>query len=1023
MMSAGKHRQRGAALLLTLLLIAFNLVLLMALLLYSSTEQTASRNSVNAEAARIMALNGVELAGALIAQNSTNNAYVSYQNITNISGDRLETKIANTVTSGNQWTRVVTNPTTLHSGFAAPSADTVDLNYATPTDPASGYIAPRTNPSGSNWRNLHTNMFQMKWVDVYKGATNQPTNLVGRFAFWVDDESTKLNVNYAGTHLMYDATTFAKGYHAKIYPLAMRFPPFDRTKTTNKHSEEFTANDWPVFMELGGAAGITRSNAYNILFLRGMPNLWDDKNNFYPHKPFYSVLEARTGASNALTNISQQSQFAFTATMFSREPELSIATGAPRFDVFEFSREWSGKVKTLNEVSAKFIAAITNSYPEFWNKYNLPQFAAAIHATCQEIGSGDAVATNVARFDSPNSPAGQITNYNARPLPLINETVLKLVTYLERQTNNTVVPPTFQTNTIVSVETSCELINLASSSDATGAYTIFDELHMSGSAYETNRDRYRVRVNFEPGISVNGVTTNVLELKPVATKWFSRPPGATDTNGFRFTDQVLTGGFAVLTNVWKQTNNNTVLSKVSWSFGSSPDCTNTTTVFYRTKQNDLTGLGQYQQVNVVFKWPNGGVENPIVYTPDVPNTPGFEGTNPVTVFELVSCPREDSGIRSDPRLGLHGLSPLSPAFKISGTAIGAGAFVSSDATLGYLNKGWTANTGPNSSEFLSDTDNLSPDITSDYTVFQSDRGFTLLPGQLSGQPRQLKNSALIGEVPITTQKGGRHLAWSTPRFWGNGRTNMGDGNSYPPDWLMLDCVHTALLPYNDKKVFVTQTNDYMSFGRLNINGLKTYFQTPKSPTTNSDTVMDSMLMHARTKDFYEYYKTEYLFPKPPNKGSELRYIDPTNSRGVLLEFINTNAVARAARNEPYITPYAFAAELAGSTNSTLLSLTNTYWEAYTSGATNTSDHRIESLVRSLQQKLTSHGWQFSVYSIGQAVQVIDLGGGTYKTNVLGEAYMQGVWERAPKHDNSGVIVNQSPGGAPPMRMLYMREIR
>ena len=38
--------------------------------------------------------------------------------------------------------------------------------------------------------------------------------------------------------------------------------------------------------------------------------------------------------------------------------------------------------------------------------------------------------------------------------------------------------------------------------------------------------------------------------------------------------------------------------------------------------------------------------------------------------------------------------------------------------------------------------------------------------------------------------------------------------------------------------------------------------------------------------------------------------------------------------------------------------------------------------------------------------------------------MQSVWERAPKHDTStGTIVNASPGGAPPMRMLYMREIR
>jgi hypothetical protein len=131
-------------------------------------------------------------------------------------------------------------------------------------------------------------------------------------------------------------------------------------------------------------------------------------------------------------------------------------------------------------------------------------------------------------------------------------------------------------------------------------------------------------------------------------------------------------------------------------------------------------------------------------------------------------------------------------------------------------------------------------------------------------------------------------------------------------------------------------------------------------------------------------------------------------------------VRRGSVNDPFLTGFDFAANLAGNTNTKLTNVSN--WEHFTPGATNTSDSRIESLVRSLQQRVTSRGFQFSVFSLGQSVQVVQ-SGSTYKTNVIGESYFQAVWERAPKHDTNGIISNASSGGAPPLRLLYMRELR
>lgn len=1031
MRKEAKHRERGAALPLTLLLIAFNLVVLVALLLYAATEQTASRNSVNAEAARIMALNGIEMAGALIGQNSTNNAYVTYQNITNVSGDRLETKIANTVTSGNQWTRVVENPTALHSGFAASSSDSVDLNYATAADSNSGYIAPRTNPTnaGSTWTNLHPDMFQMKWVDVYKGDASKQTNLIGRFAFWVDDESTKLNVNYSGAGGMY-STNSDQLLGLKTYLPQTRELFKNNSASTNAHvGKQFPANMWPLYVDIGGVYGLTRPVALAILTNRGNPHLWAETNNsavFVGFRPYYSALEVRRASSNAVANVSEQSQFSFTATMFSREPEISHAKGTPRFDMFKISGEFA---RTNNpNVFTSLVTTITNNYPDFERKYSLPQFAAALYANYQVPGDGTAAATNF-----PYTASFGPTNYNARGMPLINETDIKLSTMLDANGYQ-----------ITTLDANIELIVLAPFNHTTGNYTYFNELGMMGATkgdgvavIATNQlmvDRYRARIEFGPAILVGTNTVSALELKQTnasTTNWFHQKFTTTRRDYLRILDTTLTGCFALLSGSVSWTNTNSVTAtNLYWTLPVSI----TNSVYYRTVTNDMGSLGMYHRVSS----PSDMVPLPPV-TNTVYLTTNHIYTQPAVVYHYTSQTRADSGIRGDPRLGLHTATNNAAPNYATITNVN---FTNSVASLGSLNTSWS----PDSSSYL--TDALSPDITPSYTVFNSDAGLPIAMGEAGIDPGYMGSSADIGEVPITTLKAGSYLAWSTPRLWGDGRRSLG-GTEYPPDWLLLDCIHTAMLPAQKDPVFCSAngytTNEHISHGRLNANGLKTYFQRPLGSSGKTDTVMDSMIANVATKDFRWYYNSggdAANFPpagNPPNFGSAFRNIDAWNNphkllRTNILEHVRTNALAKNANNAPYITPFDFTADLAGNTNlpnfgsvssaNTLMWTNGGYWEAYLPGSTTTSDRRIESLVRSLQQRVTTRGWQFNVYSMGQALQVFEPSPGTYKTNVLGEAFMQAVWERAPRHDTtSGEIVNRSSGGAPPMRMIYMREIR
>ncbi len=919
--------RRAAALPFVLLLVALNVTVIVALLIYATTELQASRNSVQAEAARTMAQSGIDLAASLIAANSTNNGFVTYQRVTNVGGvPRLETRIANVVAPdpSKPWKRVATNPAVLHSGFAAGTGG-VDLNFAVAGDTSAGFIAPRTNLGG--WQNLSPDMFRMDWIYVYKGPTNDPKNLVGRFAYWVDDESSKLNVNYSGSTNAYETTSYKNNMTLRHYIKDDR----PGTMPAYYKGSELSGRIWPLDMELGGIAGLSTTNAYQIIKWRGQPGTTG-------HTPYPSVLGLRIGTVGsgvpgglAVTNLFDQSALAFTATAYSGEEERSYATGRRRYDMLYMQR-MSGASPNPDAISL-FQSAILADHPEFAAKYNLPGLAWNAYSLVQIPGS-----TNPAK--APHHPAeiyGSSPQY-VRGLPLLNE-----ISLLARVRDE-------GTRRVVELETDAELAILSQFEKNDGIYRWSETL--------ADKDKFEVVLEMPPATAIFGHPIENVKLvgttHATAASWLK-----TYAPGFYGpTNASLTNALAVL----RSTNSFETSAAGAGTFPTNA----TIKVNFDGKTYQTIALS-------------------LAATNLPPPLPGQ--TN---VYHMVARPRATDGYRGDPRFGVLDTEVVART---------------NEASSGLATDPGQAGPSFKPGDYASAPNH--PDMIPPELAFDADKG---LPNHSpsassgSGFGPIFSGNGWIGEVPVTTASGDP-LAFSTPRLWGDGRA-MINGAEFPPDWLLLDSLHMGIFPADSAGTFA-------SFGRVNVNSAKPFFQSVPGSLNRSDTIMDSVTVNARTRDF-----------NSTSGANTIAYIRSDQAaRTNVLSRIRSMTESRNSADNPYTTHFEFLADLAA----TNLPTNPTWWMApdpATGGgdiyaATNTTDRRIEGIVRSLNQKLTTHGNQFSIFSLGQALQVTPSG----QTNVVGESYLQSVYERAPAYDEATGAITNSPTGAPPMRQLYLRELR
>ncbi|MFZ4778898.1 MAG: hypothetical protein ACOYM3_26320 [Terrimicrobiaceae bacterium] len=537
-----------------------------------------------------------------------------------------------------------------------------------------------------------------------------------------------------------------------------------------------------------------------------------------------------------------------------------------------------------------------------------------------------------------------------RALPLLNELSIKATATNNNGTN------------VVNVAADVELILLSQQPKGSSPYYWGDTI--------ADKDKFEVSVELQAPASpeIFGSPIAAIAMKGTTnaapTNWFQ----AYSTNYYGPMDKNLVNALAVMS------------ASIPYTNTSSASSVFPTNAILKLKYDGKL----YQTVNL------GGLPTPVGMAP-----PASGQTN---IYHIVAQPRGDSGYRGDPRFGTFASYAVAVAGATNSTLTASPGQLNTsppDATSTLGN--WRLD------EFGSDANH--PDLVGSAVAFAQDKGLPNYSGALvnSGFSQLFAGNGWIGEVPVASASGDA-LAFSTPRLWGDGRPVV-NGVDYPPDWLLLDSLHMGIYTTN-------ATGAFPSFGRVNVNGAKTFFQTVPGSLNKSDTIMDSVLVNARTRD----YNTESAI-----SGNTMKSVPSSDSsRTNVLTRIQQMTEQRNAANNPYVTHFEFLAELAA----TNISTSPDWWFAPTNSsgsiysATNTTDRRIEGLVRSLNQKLTTHGNQFSIFSLGQALQVVN-----GKTNVVGEAYLQSVYERAPAYNEASGAITNSPTGAPPMRQLYLRELR
>ncbi|MEI6085539.1 MAG: hypothetical protein WCS70_14740 [Verrucomicrobiota bacterium] len=155
---------------LTLAVLAVLSLIVIGFLVSMRTEQTAARNSVYVTVARQMAQSAVDDAVFLMRANmpllSPTNSFAT---------------MAGAVVA---WP---TAPSVGGNLYSVSSAGTIDLN-------ADQVIVSASN---SFYSTLASRSNTVNWINVCSNGAPSGTALVGRFAFWVDDEAAKLNINSA----------------------------------------------------------------------------------------------------------------------------------------------------------------------------------------------------------------------------------------------------------------------------------------------------------------------------------------------------------------------------------------------------------------------------------------------------------------------------------------------------------------------------------------------------------------------------------------------------------------------------------------------------------------------------------------------------------------------------------------------------------------------------------------------------------------------------------------------------------
>lgn len=253
---------RGSALIITLAFLVLITILAIGIFTATRMEVTASRLHYDGIRADFYAKTGegIALARLLAGTSGTNRAWISQPG-------RL-------LTSPTNAPYPVTNVIDLHSGLAdgVSSNEVVDLNPALLQSPTNRLILPASLFQGTNAA------IPVRWIYARKdgsfdtNAAYSSTNpVVGRTAFWVDDESTKINLNTAWTR---DAANTNAASHPSRIDMGAVFGDLGAAGIASFRATNHYFNSPQDIRQLGGATATNSAqNAGSLTHHSHTPNL------------------------------------------------------------------------------------------------------------------------------------------------------------------------------------------------------------------------------------------------------------------------------------------------------------------------------------------------------------------------------------------------------------------------------------------------------------------------------------------------------------------------------------------------------------------------------------------------------------------------------------------------------------------------------------------------------------------------------------------------------------------------------
>jgi len=175
----------GVALIVTLAIMAMILMLLLA---FSSTvrlQRQIARSSSDELRSRLIAQAGIDQAINILTGTTSNLAYITAYSNANWATPSLQIPILQVwYTNGATITNLASASVANLASSMTNTANTVDMNFREPIV---------TN-------SMVANPFVFNWTYVTNTLTTNNSTYIGRYVFWCDDESMKMNVNVSGTN-------------------------------------------------------------------------------------------------------------------------------------------------------------------------------------------------------------------------------------------------------------------------------------------------------------------------------------------------------------------------------------------------------------------------------------------------------------------------------------------------------------------------------------------------------------------------------------------------------------------------------------------------------------------------------------------------------------------------------------------------------------------------------------------------------------------------------------------------------